>query len=361
MIGRFCVMALLVPITLRARHYPVGSLVMKWLRDPRWAYDDVTSSMTYRPKTREVSASEFDSYVRDGVVLVQKVLDSTEVRKIHDAGQRIAEKPALSCILGQLLSVGGTFWPYNATCQFTRLVDQGIHDVATNSPLAHVAHQLIGPVRLLRDTLMVTASRFKLNWHVDRPVFFDDHKAVIAWCPTTTVSSLMFLNGTHRIFDWARQEHFPRLYPAINAFGHNQTEYYAPMVEPGDCLFFDDAVVHTSNNGSRTALQLRFFHSTSKPTTSLGGTWSFHPLEFIRAISFDGRPKDPWWSLLYPSFHFGAQVSCDNATSSSKLTPATPFEWLQDILFLAPKLVAIKLELNKGPADLSWITTGLPP
>mmetsp|Transcript_18158 Transcript_18158/g.22014 ORF Transcript_18158/g.22014 Transcript_18158/m.22014 type:complete len:426 (-) Transcript_18158:22-1299(-) len=353
------------------REGPILKNVFLTLREPSWTYYEkrIQRSSVYLPlKRRIVTREEKRTFETDGVVLVSSVLDASEYTMIEKAGKKFVQMPSLTCILAQIIGVGGYFLKYEAFCQHPRTIESGLQKVATESAIAHVAHQFLktqnddaAVVRLLRDTIMVAGNRLTMNWHIDRPVFFNGTKGLIVWCPSTFINGnengLLFINGSNHAFAQTNIDHFPRIMPTIRKFAQRNSQIIAPNLKPGDCLFFQDTTVHSAiagerkNDKHRVAYQLRFFLSDLQqaPKKKYGQTWAFHPLDTFRALSRRGRPTSSW-SFIYPAFLF------DNYTNLSQINlhqdqtnlpaHATLFEWMRFTLSMIPRYFQIVYALT---------------
>ncbi len=210
-----------------------------------------------------LSAVEFATFARDGVVRLRNAFPLECMKELPEATDEAMAKPSVHCE-DFASEQGGRFFTdillaerFPAFCRF-----------ANDSPAAEIAGRIMGAryARLFYDQIFVKepGTPMRTPWHQDQPYWpVCGEQMCSIWLPLDTVSretSVEYICGSHH---WP--EHAPCSFgdgepyestglpdmPDIEAY-RDQYRIASFVLEPGDCIVFHSRIVHGAPGNKST-------------------------------------------------------------------------------------------------------------
>lgn len=252
------------------------------------------------PRSHQLSPAEIAAFRRDGLLVLRNVLPPSLIDKLLVAGDDLMAVPNRHCEMTKFTSPP-IFHGYERYCGRASLVHDYLRDVTYTSPLTHVAAQLLlkddeddESLRNLADVFMAGVN-LPRRWHSDY-LAFEKLKAppspqeigcgdgLVVWMPLEpsyeTKAGMVFLNGTSRLMEQRFSEDPSQ---ARNLFLYrswlrslDKSDYFAPTLNVGDAIVFDECTVHATSGINtegllRRAYQLRFVRGSKVDPQLLEG------------------------------------------------------------------------------------------
>ena len=233
---------------------------------------------------REISATEIDTYHRDGVVLLESIFDSRWIDVLNQGLAKNCDNPTHRARTWDRDAQGRTmFWDSQAW-QNVDEYKQFIFD----SPAAELAGKLLKATKInfFFDAVFVRSpgTQFSTPWHQDEPYWsIEGYDTCTIWMPLVPVkkeNALAFVPGSHlnnQIFD---QYNFGNLNPdgktdvdqvnfsgiaeeSIPDIDANPERYNVTSwdMQPGDCIAFNSRILHGGSGKLDENRDLKVFTS----------------------------------------------------------------------------------------------------
>ncbi|MDA1073136.1 MAG: phytanoyl-CoA dioxygenase family protein [Proteobacteria bacterium] len=259
---------------------------------------------------RRLSADELQRFADDGVICVRDALPALWLRRIEAGIDNAYSKPSS---IGDIVSMKDRGFMGDL---FMWMRDDNFRSVVFDSPLAGLAHQVLGSERVTHwyDQLFVKepGAEVPTPWHHDLTFWPVSGRQIVSiWIPldpvTRSSSGLEYVRGSHK---WPNR--YKAITPDFNAYMVNPELEDLPDIDahrsdydlldwnmqPGDALVFDPLIIHGSSGNTSTTTRRR----------ALASRWAgddvvYNPRKHTMPLPGDHglEPGDPLGGSMFPT------------------------------------------------------------
>lgn len=269
----------------------------------------------------QITAQQVADFTRDGFVIVERVLDSPRIQRLHAAMDRVyagvynvdRRPPRLRKQVQPFGDASSVHWILNA-----RVLDDELWGLATDPGLGEIAARLLGTpsVSIVEDQMLdkPTGGR-PVNFHQDYPYwpFSRATQMCTAWLAlvdmTVEHGPLQLARGSHRWGQGGRPNELIRgsteeLLTAVEAVRPvgAELELVSAVIPAGSAVFFHCLTFHGSPGnqapGCRRAISLHWAGAECR--MNLAGTASHDYPYFFAQLAEEGPIVNKYMPMVYP-------------------------------------------------------------